>query len=164
MKTNVINLITWVLVSIILFGIILLWNSKAFGQEWTAEQKEVWEAVEADFEKFKQGDLEGILASRHNDVVIWYGDEAMPFNKKMASFNYKEWFDYDKPVKWELEPLAIKVIENVASVFYTYKFSGNILSGSGRDMETWIKQDNKWLMINSFSASCDTPPNCPHVW
>ena len=45
MKTKVINLITWILVSIILFGIILLWNSKALGQEWTAEQKEVWEAA-----------------------------------------------------------------------------------------------------------------------
>ena len=54
MKTNAINLLTWVLVSVILFGILLLWNSKALGQEWTAEQKEIWEVVEADFEKFKK--------------------------------------------------------------------------------------------------------------
>jgi hypothetical protein len=47
MKTKVINLISWILVSLILIGIILIWNSKALGQEWTSEQKEVWEAVEA---------------------------------------------------------------------------------------------------------------------
>jgi hypothetical protein len=47
MKTKAINLITWILVSIILIGIILLWNTKAIGQEWTAEQKEIWEAGEA---------------------------------------------------------------------------------------------------------------------
>ena len=68
MKTKTMNLLTWVLVSVILFGILLLWNSKAFGQEWTDEQKEVWEVVVADFELFKKGDLEGLLASRHDEL------------------------------------------------------------------------------------------------
>jgi len=27
-----------------------------------------------------------------------------------------------------------------------------------RNMETWIKQDHKWLLINSFLASCDKLP------
>ncbi|UCD79798.1 MAG: nuclear transport factor 2 family protein [Desulfobacterales bacterium] len=160
MKTKDINLITWILVSIILFGIILLWNFQTFGQEWTIEQKEVWEAMLADVELFKQGDVEGILASRHDNVAIWWGNKPIPYDKELLSFNYKGWFDYDKPVKWELEPLAIKIIGNVASVFYTFKFSGNILSGSGRELETWIKQDNKWILINSFGASCDNLPPC----
>ena len=45
MKTKDMNLITWIIVSIILFGILFLWNFKAFGEDWTAEQKEVWELV-----------------------------------------------------------------------------------------------------------------------
>ena len=52
MKPKAMNFITWILVSLILFGIILLWNSKAHGQEWTAEQREIWEVVKSDFEKF----------------------------------------------------------------------------------------------------------------
>jgi ketosteroid isomerase-like protein len=160
MKTKDMNLITWILVSIIILGIILLLNSKAFGQEWTAEQKEVWEVVEADYELFKQGDLEGILESRHDDVAILYGNKPIPYGKEMLSSNYKAWFDYDKPVSFELEPLAIKIIGNVVSVFYTYKFSGKILSGSGRAMKTWIKQDNRWILINSHSSSCDKLPPC----
>jgi ketosteroid isomerase-like protein len=160
MKTKEMNLITWVLVSIILFGIIFLLNSKVWGQDWTAEQKEIWEVVISDVEKFKQGDLEGLLASRHDDVVIWWGDKPTPYHKKHLRFKYKEWFDNDKPVNWELKPLAIKIVGNVASVFYTYKFSGNITSGSGRDMATWIKQDNKWIMINGFGASCEKLPPC----
>jgi hypothetical protein len=145
---------------IILFGIIFLLNFQAFGQDWTAAQKEVWEVVVADFEKFKQGDLEGILASRHDDVLIWWGEKPIPYDKKLSGADYGRWFSYDIPTKWELEPLAIKVIGNVASVFYTYKYSGNVLSGRGRDLETWIKQDNKWIMINSFGASCDKLPPC----
>jgi ketosteroid isomerase-like protein len=160
MKTKTMNLITWVLVSVILFGILLLWNSKAFGQEWTTEQKEVWKVVVADIELFKQGDIEGILAARHDDLVIWWGSKPIPFDKELLRFNYKGWFDYDIPDKWELEPLAIKIVGNVASVFYTYKFSGKILSGSGRDLETWIKKDNKWILINSLGASCDKLPPC----
>jgi hypothetical protein len=42
MRTQENNLLKWILVSIILFGIFLLWNSNAFSQDWTAEQKEVW--------------------------------------------------------------------------------------------------------------------------
>ena len=160
MKTKAMNLITWILVSIILFGIHLLWNSKAFGQDWTAEQKEIWEVVKADYEKIKRGEVEGILESRHEDIIIWWGSESVPFDKKLALFKYEGWFNYDTPVNWELEPLAIKIVGNVASVFYLYKFSGSKISGSGRDMETWIKQDNKWIMINTFGASCDKLPPC----
>jgi hypothetical protein len=104
MKTKAMNLITWILVSIILFGIILLLTPKAIGQEWTAEQKEVWEVVKADIEKFKQGDVEGISASRHEDVIIWWGSEPMPFDKKMAMYRYSRWIKYDKPDMWEIEP------------------------------------------------------------
>jgi hypothetical protein len=147
-------------ISLFLCGIIVLWGSQIFGQDWTAEQKEIWEVVKADYEKFKQGDLEGLSPSRHEDIIIWWGSESVPFDKKAALFKYKGWFDYDKPVKWELEPLAIKIVGNVASVFYLYKFSGSKTSGSGRDMETWIKQDNKWIMINTFGASCDKLPPC----
>ena len=160
MKTKDMNLITWILVSIIILGIILLLNSKAFGQEWTAEQKEVWDIVVADYELFKEGDLEGILASRHDDVAILYGNKTVPLDKGLLKLNYKGWFDYDKPVSFELEPLAIKIIGNVASVFYTYKLSGNIMSFSGRAMKTWIKQNNKWILINSHSSSCDKLPPC----
>ena len=54
MKTKVLNLITWILVSFIVFGIVLLWNTKAFGREWTAEQEEIWEVVNADFKTYQK--------------------------------------------------------------------------------------------------------------
>jgi hypothetical protein len=160
MKTRAMNLLTWIIVSVILFGFFLLWNSTALGQEWTAEQKEVWEVVKADFEKFKKGDVAGILESRHEDAIIWWSNKLIPYDKELLNYNYKGWFDYDLPISWELEPLAIKIIGNVASILFTYKFSGKLLTGRGRDIETWIKQDDKWIMINSFTASCDKLPPC----
>ena len=89
MKTKDMNLITWIIVSVILFGIILLLNSKAFGQDWTAEQKEVWDVVVADYELFKEGDVEGILASRHDDVAILYANKKVLLDKQLLKLNYK---------------------------------------------------------------------------
>jgi len=93
-------------------------------------------------------------------VLIWWGSKPIPFDKELLRFNLKGWFNYDKPVNWELEPRAIKVIGNVAIVFYTYKFSGQIVSRSSRTMETWIKQDNNWIKFGSLDASCDKLPPC----
>ncbi len=45
-----------------------------------------------------------------------------------------------------------------------YKYEEVKYFDKGRVLETWIKQGNKWLLIGSLSSSCDTPPNCPHVW
>ena len=160
MKTKGRSLLARVSVSLFIGGLIVFLGFKVRGQEWTAEQKEVWNAVEADIELFKKGDVDGVLASRHDDVVIWWDSKPIPYDKELLRLNYKQGFDYDKPVNWELEPLAIKIIGNVASVFYTYKFSGIIFTGSSRAIQTWIKQDNKWLMINALTASCDKLPPC----
>ena len=81
MRTQEKNLFTWILVSIILLGIFLLWNSKAFGQEWTADQNWVWEAIKADYEFFKKGAVKGILSLRHDNVFLWWSNKSVPLEK-----------------------------------------------------------------------------------
>ena len=108
MKTIGVNGLTRVSISVFLCGVIVFWGASVFGQEWTAEQKEVWDVVVADYELFKQGDVEGILASRHDDVAIWYGNKKVPLNKELLKLNYKGWFDYDKPVSLKLELMWFK--------------------------------------------------------
>jgi len=102
-----------------------------------------------------------MLAFRHDDSIIWWDSKVLPFDRKQALLEYKMWFDYDIPVNWVLEPLTIKVFGNLAIVAFRYEYSGNILSGRGRIMATWIKQDNKWLLLSSLGASCDKPSACP---
>ena len=70
-------------------GLIVFWSFQVFGEEWTEEQKEIWKAVEADIELLKQGDLEGLKAERHDDVVIWFNKEDYPFDKEEAMVKYK---------------------------------------------------------------------------
>jgi ketosteroid isomerase-like protein len=149
-----------VFISLVFFGIVIFWGSHVIGQEWTAEQKEIWKLIEADYELFKQGDLQGILASRHDDLVIWWYNRFFPMGKKALANSLKLWFASDKPVNWELKPLDIKVSGNVASVFYEFKYSGTIYSGHARSVLTLIRQDRRWLIINGLSCSCDKLPSC----
>jgi hypothetical protein len=96
--------------------------------------------------------LEIIMASRHEDIVTLWSEKDIPFDKELVSYNYKWWFDNDIPVNWVLKPITIKVSGSLAIIAYTYKFSGNKISGNGRIMETWIKKDNKWLILCIFSC------------
>jgi len=164
MKTKDMNLITWILVSIIILGFILLLNSKAFGQEWTAEQKEVWEAVETNWDAIKNGNVEGILALKHENAFLWSRPYPEPITKDMLEVICKNWFESEKPTSAKIRPLNIQIFNNVANVYYLYKYEGVRYFDNGRALETWIKQDNKWLLIGSLSSSCDMPPNCPHSW
>jgi len=166
MKTKAINLITWILVSIILFGIILLWNSKAFGQEWTADQKEVWVSVQEFWKTIKIGDVEASLAGQHDKMFDWFSENPDPLNKELLRSGYNNWVSRFKPTSVKLEPLAINIVKNVANVFYLFKWesANKEVSNRGRALVTLVKQDNKWLSIGSLRTSCDTLPPCPYGW
>jgi ketosteroid isomerase-like protein len=152
--------LTTVSILIFLCVIIIFSGFQAFGAEWTTEQKEVWDATLADVELFKKGDVEKIMGNRHEDMVVWWNDNSLPFDKELAPYKYNDWFNYDIPKNWELKPITIKISGNIAIIAYTYKFSGEILSGSGRNIEVWVKQNNKWLLLSSTGASCEKSAKC----
>ena len=164
MKKRHINLLTRILVSIIFVAIILVPHPKAFGQEWTAEQKEVWEAVQAFWENLKKGDLEAALAMKHKNVIVWFGGRPKPLKNEFVAYAYQDWVYFEKPSTAQIKPLAINIIGNVANVYYIYKFDGDKLKKQGRVMETWLKENDKWLSIGTLCALCDEKPPCPYSW
>jgi ketosteroid isomerase-like protein len=164
MKTLCTHLKARILLSIFLCGMILLWGVSVFGQEWTAEQKEIWQAVETNWKAIENGDVEAALKLKHDRVFIWNRPHPEPITKDMLKVTYKDWFKMDKPTSTKIRPLKINIFNNIANVYYLYKYEGVKIFDKGRILETWIKQNNKWLLIGGLSSSCDTPPNCPHVW
>ena len=164
-QTNAI-LRTSTTIPIILFGIIFLWNFLAFGQDWTAEQKEVWAAVQANWETFKKGDVEAALALKHDDNISWFSSNPNTFKKESLWMAYNNWIHHSKPTFVKLEPEKIQILNNVATVFYFYKWesANKEISDRGRQLEVWVKQDKKWLMTGSLGSSCDKPAPCPYGW
>ena len=101
---------------------------------------------------------------KHDYMVAWHGSDPEPLKKELIKQSYINWANSDKLVSYKLRPLTINIFNNVANVFYLYKYEGEKYSNRGRALETWIKQDNKWIAIGSLDSSCDFPPRCPHVW
>ena len=161
MQTQGTSLLSRVSVSLLICGLIVFWGFQAIGEEWTAEQKEVWKIVETTWEYFKQGDVEAILALDNTEgSLTWWPSRAIPFGGNFIRLWYEDWFDLDKPVSYELEPLNIHIVGDVANVFYLYKWEGTVFPKSGRQMITYIKQDNKWKLMGVMGCSCEKLPVC----
>lgn len=151
-------------VFVFLFGMILLCGVQAFGQEWTAEQKEVWKAVESSWENMKKGDVEAVLSVKRDDAVVWWESRPEPMTKEFMIYAYRNWFEYEKPSTAKIKPLIISIFGNFANVYYIFKYDGEKLKNQGRILETWVKEGDKWLQIGSLSASCNKNPPCPYSW
>ena len=66
-----------------------------------------------------------------------------------------------RPVTYELIPYAIQIFGDIANVSYSYKWKAESkYSGSGRTLNSLKKQNGKWLIISSISASCEKLPLC----
>ena len=166
MKTKRTYSMARVSVSIILCGMIVFWGFQVFGQDWTAEQKEVWVSVQGFWENIKKGDVEAALAGQHDKMLAWSSMNPDPLKKELIGSDYNRWVSRFKPTFVKLEPLAINIVKNVANVFYLYKWesANKEVSARGRTLITLVKQDNKWLAIGSLSSSCDSLPPCPYGW
>jgi len=151
-----------ILISFLLCGLIVFWSFQATGEELTEAQKEVWKTVQANWETFKNADIEAAMAMTHDHAVVWWSSKAHPFLKKsgIMKVEYKRWWDWDKIVSYKLRPETIQIFNNVATVYYRVDWEGTTLSDKLRKFETWIKEDNRWIQIGSLSSSCDKPSVC----
>ena len=153
---------TAVFVSLLFCGIVVFWGIRVSAEEWTDAQKEVWKSVEAGWELILKGDIDTLEANSTEGVLIWWPPHPKPFGKGSMKIRYNAWFNYNKPVSYELKPVAIEIIGGVSTVFYHYKWTGDKMPDivSGRIFATFIKQDAKWEFVGSMSCSCDTTPYC----
>ena len=155
-----------IIISIVICVFIVVSGFQAFGEEWTAEQKEVWKAVENNWESFKKGDLKAFINNYHEKSIVLYGDNPSITNKSQMESENKWTIDKYVPTYIKLKPIAINMVNNVANVFYVYKWESKnkTYSQSGRRMTTMVKENNKWLTIGSLAASCDQKSPCPYGW
>ena len=149
------------IISLFICGFFLLGDSDVFGLELNETQKKVWAAVEAGWELIKQGDLEAISA--HDSVegsLSWWSSRSEPFEKEDMMLQYRRWFNFNKPVSYELTPLNIHIVGNFANVFFLYTWRGTGSIESGRQMNTYVKQDDQWKFVGGMGCSCNKLPYC----
>lgn len=142
-----------------LFGISFLFfgGVQAFGQEWSAEQKEVWKMEITYWDFFKEGDIKGYMELWHKDVIAWPHWAQKPVGKEALekATAVAPWF---KLLSYDLKPLAINIVGNFAFIYY--RFNNNVRAdnqiSSGRIGHIWMKQDGKWQIIGGYSGGSNT--------
>ena len=134
---------------------LLCGTSAAFSQEWSAEQMEVWAAVEKLTKDFYAGDIDSL--DTHPEFIFWNSKNSAPGNKQTSVLLDKAWFG--QGVKYygaSSTPLTIKVHGDFATV-NSYLRVYEVLPGeesptfiTGRFHSDWKKENGTWHQIANF--------------
>jgi hypothetical protein len=144
---------------------ILALSFQTFGEEWTAEQKEVWSVVEQYYSNIDNGDVASTMELTHEKALELFSDNPIPLKGNQIKVGLDKYASVKPTTK--IKPISITVIDHkVANVFYHFKWESKdgTYSNKGRTMRTFIKQDDKWINIGSSSSSCNKPSPCPYGW
>ena len=149
---------------VVLVGLAFLFcgGIKAYGQQYTPEQKEVWKMEEASWELFKQGDVQKYLTLWNKDAEVWAATTEGPTTKESYSKGCggeKSFFPFPsekvqgKEISYKLDPPSITIHHNVALVFYRCAINGvDVSPFIARVLHVWQKQGGKWLLIGGMNT------------
>lgn len=154
-----------IIISTLVVFFIVASGFQAFGEEWTAEQKEVWSVVEQYYSNIDNGDVASTMKLTHEKALELWSDNPSPLKGSQIKAGLDNYASIKPTTK--IKPISITVIDHkVANAFYHFKWESKdtTYSNKGRTMQTFIKQDDKWVTIGSFSSSCNKPSPCPYGW
>jgi hypothetical protein len=154
-----------IIISTLVGFFILTLSFQASGEEWTTEQKEVWEAIKEYHKYIENGDVDSAMALIHENALDLNYDNPLPL-KKNQILSWNLFWSRMKPTI-EIKPISIAIInDKLATAFYHFKWKSRdeIYSNKGRFGQTFIKQNGKWISIGSNSCSCSNPMPCPYGW
>ena len=126
-------------------------------QEWNAAQKEVWNNVETYWALDAAGNLDGFMSYFDENYMGWELDEPLPMDKRATRKFVEHSYKMEKTVLYNVKPVAINVIGDVAIVDYYYSrirkdADGKEKSASGRWCDILKKQGEKWVLIGDHGG------------
>ena len=149
---------------VVLVGLAFLFcgGIKAYGQQYTPEQKEVWKMEETSWELFKQGDVQKYLTLWDKSAEVWgsalEGPTTRQSYEKGCGGEGKSIFPFPsekiqgKDLSYKLSPPSINIHDNVALVFYRCTINGvDLVPYETRVLHVWQKQGGKWLLIGGIN-------------
>jgi ketosteroid isomerase-like protein len=148
---------TFVKCILIVLCITLLTSTQLFGQEWSEEQKEVWQQVETSWGHYVKQDLEAWLRYFHDDYSGWNNQGALPINKDFIRKIVVHEFKTFKVLLYNIQPVAINIHGNVAIVQYYWSTvikdaEGKETNESGRWTDIIMKENDMWFLIGDHGG------------
>ena len=144
----------------VILVVTLLCLIPAIAQNWTAEQKEVWKALDDQISTGVKGDLETMWDEYiHPDCSLWWTAVTVPVDRETAKKLDTAWFQLGgKYHAFTLTPLTIKVYDDFAILnFYVFGYhsepgSDEIKQHSVRLHNTWKKENGRWLLLATHNV------------
>ncbi|HNS16794.1 MAG TPA: nuclear transport factor 2 family protein [Bacteroidales bacterium] len=148
------------LLKLLLLAMMAIITTSVFAQEWTKEQKEVWQVVENSWMKWKAGDPEGMVAALHPKFQGWDSESPLPMNKDAVVQWFRSMKEKSTQDGYWINPARIAVTENAAVVHYYYQYSVTYTTGDqkkqhkgqGKYTEFYVKEGGKWLCLGDVSV------------
>ena len=101
--------------------IVMFGASTLNAQNFTKEQKAVWQEVENKWTNWKAGNLDAAFANIDEDWLGWNDKDPMPVSKDKWVNPMKETVKMRTKINFNIEPTRILVHDNAAVVFYYYQ-------------------------------------------
>ena len=145
--------------------IMLFFTSPIYGGELSGEQKEIWKMEESLWDTWKKERAESLKVFYHKDAIIggsnftWPTDRAVTYQRHY----YDARSEYNNPIEsFKLTLHEIRHFGNVSVVQYDVEVV-NFLKKQHRFRisNSWLKQDDKWVIIGAVYNSCANAPKCP---
>jgi len=125
----------------------------AEGQEWSAEQLEVWQTVEASWVAETEVGISWYDEFVHPDFKGWSMTRPYPMDLDTA----RRWSRYgretSKTLIFSLHPMAIVIQGNTAVAFYYVSAGDEDEKGEretthSREVDTFVRENGKWMILS----------------
>ena len=136
--------------SLLLLVVAVLIAAPVSAQEWTVEQQEVWEFEQA---CWATRSVSVIMSCFHDDFLGWGLDNTLPTTKSDRTPFFTRDFQTAEQVFLSLQPVAINVRGNTATVLYvaTVTNSNRETGVETTRVERWtdiaVREDGRWTWI-----------------
>ncbi len=129
-------------------------------QDWSKEQKEVWQVVENSWAKWQEGDIDASVEGIHEKYLGWNIEMPLPTTKEKWVKDIKQWKDNVTMDYYDIVPARIVVYKDVAVIHYYYEQSMTYTKDDekktykfdGKNTEFYIKEDGKWFLIGDMTV------------
>ena len=139
--------------------IAFLGTSTAIAQDWSKDQKEVWETIEDGWAAWKSGDADAAFKGVHERYLGWNNDEPLPTTKEKWMESYKMYKEYMTIEYYSLNPARILIEGDNAIVYYYFEFYSVYAKGDkkqekqvvGKNVEFYVKDGGKWMLLGDMT-------------
>jgi len=131
--------------------------------EWTKDQDAVWKVVENTWASWKSKDYNDAFSNIHENYQGWNDEMPLPTSKAKWMDEMKAYSANMSKENYSIERARIVVEDDAAVVDYYFSFSFLYTDGAntkmmnyhGKNVEFYINQKGKWLLLGDFSSNED---------